>query len=273
MQVRGRSLRISRTITYLYRVDLSVALRFGSPPLFFSNDVRWKTYLADTNIIPRQRIDHDEKAVKVSNFIEQNVDTKLRNVWADLATFASLANLAYQTGRRLEPSLSNETMVSTMYRLLHLSFPKLPMEEAIRLGLLAFCSTIFLQGQLLSRHYKHLVSRLRTSLEKLRNKSDAPLCAVRLWLVMMLALVSSPVSDDIWLLGWIDGILRETGSTDWDNAQSILCSIMWIGFLHDNPGRVIVEMSVSKSNKYTNDDNDHKSSQRHNEARTGRNGH
>lgn len=248
---------LAQLLTSLLRVDLSIALRFGSAPLFFSHHLSWDPYLADKNIIRRQRTNqnHDKTTLELNTFIDRTIDTKLRSIWSDLRTFASLANLAHQTERKLEPSLINEIMVSTMYRLLHLTFLHPSVNEIIRLSLLAFSSTIFLQGQLFTRRYQHLTFKLRTSLVQSQTQSphETPL-PVRFWLTMMLSLISPLCADDIWLSGAIDQLVQETKITTWIDARTMLKSVMWIDVLHDTPGKEIVETSLSRLSTNRNND-------------------
>jgi len=252
---------LEQSLTSLLRVDLSIALRFGSAPLFFSHDLSWEPYLADTNIIRRKRTNqdnNDKTTPELNTFIDSAIDTKLRKIWTDLHTFASLANLAHQTERKLEPSLVNETMVSTMYRLLHMTFPEHSINETVRLGLLAFSSTIFLQGQLFSRRYQHLIFKLRISLIQLqKTQSNESPCetpiAVSLWLTMMLSLISAPCAENLWLSGAIDQLIGEAKTTKWIDARTILKSVMWIDILHDTPGKQVIETSLSRINSSPND--------------------
>jgi hypothetical protein len=49
-------------------------------------------------------------------------------------------------------------MISILYRLTHLSFESDPLQETVRIGLLAFSSTIFMQLRYKKQPYEHLVN-------------------------------------------------------------------------------------------------------------------
>jgi hypothetical protein len=59
--------------------------------------------------------------------------------------FCWLMNLAAENKQRLPPEALLQIMASIMYRLLDMKFEIGSPDEAIRLGLLAFSSNIFLQ--------------------------------------------------------------------------------------------------------------------------------
>lgn len=169
-------------------------------------------------------------------------------MWADLREFSRVANLACQTGGTLDPSMVNEAMVSTMYRLLHLPFPKPTINHTIRLGLLAFAASIFLKSQTFSRSHQRLAARLRISLFRLEKASFTLPHEIKLWLVMVLAFISLPLPEGLWLLKTIDELVQETNIARWLDARAMLKSVMWIDSLHNSPSKAIIEKSLSRPN-------------------------
>jgi hypothetical protein len=122
------------------------ALLFGHQPFFFKEGIAWDCFIANRGLI---ECSHQPHTNAVRAFAATNLDTRLHNTLRDLHSFSCISNLAYQTTRKLSPEIYNEMMISILYRLTHLSFESDPLQETVRIGLLAFSSTIFMQ-----RHYK-----------------------------------------------------------------------------------------------------------------------
>jgi hypothetical protein len=112
--------------------------------------------------------------------------TRLHNALRDLHAFSCISNLGYQTTRKLSPDIYNEMLISILYRLTHLSFESDPMQEAIRIGLLAFSSTVFIQRQFMEQPYDHLLNLYSNALCRLRESAyiDLPVPIV-LWLTVV----------------------------------------------------------------------------------------
>lgn len=235
-------------LAYHISADLSVALQFGRAPLFFSDDIEWETFLVNTNLIRNQRkIVDDDRSLKVTAFIKDNLDARLYNLWADLREFSRVAHLACQTGGSLDPSMVNEAMVSTMYRLLHLSFPKSTTNQTLQLGSLAFAASIFLKGQADSRSHQRLAAKLRSALFRTDKASTVMPPEIRLWLLMILVYVSPPSVEDLWLVKMVDKVVYETKVACWLDALVMLKSVMWIDSLHNSFSKIIIEKSISRA--------------------------
>lgn len=124
----------------------------GNRPRFFSKKISWDSFIAGHGIVQCRHPSAD------SVLEELSVDPKLRNAFRDLHAFSCLSNLAYQTTRKLSPAFYNEMMESILYRLTHLQFETDPIQEALRIGLLALSSTIFMQRQFMSQPSDHLLN-------------------------------------------------------------------------------------------------------------------
>lgn len=235
--------RIQRKVC---KVDLSVALRFGVKPMFFCSGLDWGAYLANTHLLKHNANDTENGSSQILAFVEQNIHTKLRNAWGDLREFSLIAELAYQTEGTIEPSLVNEVTISTMYRLLQLSFDHNTLDELIRLGLLIYATTIFLQGQVFSTRYGYLVSRLRQSITASHEWIDWLPPAIRLWLTVLLASIASTPTQKIWLAETVDATVGDVKPKTWLHARTMLKSVIWVGFVHDFQGQVAVESSISR---------------------------
>ncbi|KAF4999234.1 hypothetical protein FGRMN_2598 [Fusarium graminum] len=126
------------------KVDLGFALRFGSKPVFFNDGISWNPYVSSKGLIRGMK-----KAAKRNGVIGafiKTLDPRLSNVWKDLDEFATLSNLASQTGLKLQPNTFSEIMVSIFYRLLTLSYPESPLANALRLA--TYCCAFMALGTL-----------------------------------------------------------------------------------------------------------------------------
>jgi hypothetical protein len=150
-------------------------------------------------------------------------------------------NSAAEKNIKLSDQILLTTMGSVMYALLRMNFPTNPINEAIRLGLLAFCSHSFLErrgirlpnGYLRENYY-------RTCFEDVNTQ-------VSLWF-LMIGKISIFTSDTDDSATWIKSRLREkvglNKDCSWPQLRLILKSFLWIDILHDAPGKTIFE-SVS----------------------------
>ena len=225
------------------RADLSYALLSGHRPRLFKEGLPWDCFIADRGLIQCSHQPHD---TSVCAFLETAVDKRLHNALRDLHDFSCISNLAYQTTRKLSPNIYNEIMISILYRLTYLSFESDPMQEAIRIGLLAVSSTIFMQRSFMEHPYGHLLNLYRNALFKLREftDSDFPIPIV-LWLTMLLYVAAhkEPSSVD-WLSVWFDRAILRADINSWPQAREILRSIVWVSFIHDRLGQLAFEAAM-----------------------------
>lgn len=218
-----------------FRADIGLALRSGRQPRLFQDGIAWDCFIAGRGII---HCTHEPHSTRVRNFVT-SLDPRLGNCWKDLHAFSCMSRVAYQTTQKLSPETYNEMMVSIFYRLIRLSFNGDAVSETIRLGMLAFCATIFLMPQDRQQPLERLLDSFRNSLfELLRRPERAPLPpVVLLWLVVILHFVAA---EEAAAADW-EGIWRGDGtplmSVDWDEALGMLKSVMWVDFVHDVPGQ------------------------------------
>lgn len=81
-----------------------------------------------------------------------------------MSEFCSLINFAADSGQCISVETLRETFTSVIYRLLGTNFDPGSSDEAIRLGLLAFSCSGFLQWQSLGMSYPSLISAFRNCL-------------------------------------------------------------------------------------------------------------
>lgn len=196
--------------------------------------------MADRGLV---RCTHQPHDTDIDTFIKTVLDTRLGNALKDLHAFSCLSNLAYQTTRKLAPATYNEMMVSILYRLTHLSFGNDTVQETVRLGLLVFASTIFLQRQYMEQRYDQLLDLYDRSLLGLRKVTDLDLPApISLWLTILPQLVGGTVRGvKDWRTEWLDESILRTGTDSWCQACEMLRSICWVDFVHNRSGHQAFE--------------------------------
>lgn len=175
-----------------------------------------------------------------SEFI-QIVDNNLATAWKVMRRFCLLVNLSTQTQRLMNAEIIHETMVSVMYRLLHMRFANDSIDEAVRLGLLAFSHHVFLQWHDVRLPYSHFPNAYQCCMVELLLAEEAP-SQLMLWLLMTGATSIFNTSDEAWLKEslryHIDGCQAKT----WKEVREILKLFMWIELLDDHPGKRIFDL-------------------------------
>ena len=193
------------------------------------------------------RCSHEPYNAHLDAFVDA-LDPKFGNCWKDLHAFSCMSNLAYQTTGKLSPVTYNEMMISILYRLLHLSFEESSLQEAIRIGLLTFSSTIFLTRLYMKQPYEHLFSLFSNSLSKLcQSTSIIVPQPIMLWLMILYHMVSykQPSPED-WHSVWLGKAVSLTRVKAWPDARGILKSVMWVDFVHDAPGKEAFESAAQR---------------------------
>ena len=215
---------------------MAYALLSGDRPLLFKNTISWDCFIADRGLV---RCSHQPHDASISAFVDSRLDSRLKNVLRDLHAFSCLSNLAYQTTRKLSPALYNEMMVSILYRLTHLSFWDEAVQETIRLGLLVFASTVFLQRQYAPQRFDRLLELYNKALFELCHLQGLDLPApISLWLTILPHLVSSARSArKDWHTEWLADVILQVRVEPWTQACGMLRSIAWVDFIHDQPGK------------------------------------
>ncbi|TAQ83723.1 hypothetical protein B7494_g7953 [Chlorociboria aeruginascens] len=207
------------------RADLAYALLFGRRPLLFKEAIPWDCFIGDRGLIKCSHYPHD---ANICAFVETILDTRLRNALRDLHAFSCISNLAYQTTRKLSPETYNEMSISILYRLTYLCFERDPLQEVIRVGLLAISSTIFMQRYFLGKPYNHLLNLYSNALLRLLESIDVDLpVPILLWLMMLShVVIDKEPSPTDWRSLWLDKAILRAGINSWPQAQEILRSIV-----------------------------------------------
>ena len=171
-------------------------------------------------------------------------DIELVKAWDTMRNFCCLMNLAATAERRLPPEVQLNTMAAVMYRLLSSAYHRGSAEEAFRLGVLAFCSHVFLRWQNIRLPYSHLATSYKDCLNTLTSTKHLSPSSL-LWLLTVGNFVVSSRSDDQWWKRQFRLCIEQCGIDSWTGMRHILKSFLWIDVLHDKPGNEFFEAAWS----------------------------
>ena len=115
------------------------------------------------------------------------------------------------------------------------------MNETIRLAILAFASTLFLQLRGVKTRYEYLAQHLKSALSLHKRRAIPP--QLTLWLYIIGAV---SVFDELehWFQNALSEVLRAMRLKSWDEVRLSLKSILWVNVLHDAPAKQIVEAAL-----------------------------
>lgn len=178
-------------------------------------------------------------------FVE-SLDTRLCIVWKDLAQYVEAVNIAEECGSRIDSELYQEVMVSVHYRLVKLCFDGDYRNETIRLSLLAFASTLFLQWPKARFHYQYLGRHLYEALAQLKSEVIVFPVNIAVWLHFVGAISVFDTREEASLRVDVGNLLRDTKISSWATVRPILRSVMWAGALHDSEAETIVRVALSE---------------------------
>jgi hypothetical protein len=170
------------------------------------------------------------------------------NIWYDLYEFSKAANIAAQTGRKLEPDLLQEIMISVQYRLLNLAYDDKDAHELLRIAMLAYSTTIlpilFSQfGATPSISYPSLHSVLQKALNTFEQTSNEKLKAL-LWLLVIVGIsVLDSAPTDLQL----SQVIQSLSLSSWDEILLILKDFLWIDILHREQAMKLLSNNVMRT--------------------------
>lgn len=146
---------------------------------------------------------------------------------------------------KLSDQILLNTMGSVMYALLRMNFSTNPINEAIRLGLLALCSHSFLERRGIHLPNGYLCKNYRTCFEDVNTQPQGG-SQVSLWFLMIgkISIFTSDTDDSAWIKSRLRENIGLNRGCSWPQLRLILKSFLWIDILHDAPGKIIFE-SVS----------------------------
>lgn len=164
-------------------------------------------------------------------------DFRLLNLFRDFQFLSLRVNQNSLRYARTRPALFQEVLASFQSRLLNLrDMLTRPLEELIRLSLLAFMTTTFrVPGRQIP--YKWAQKRLHNAYLQVCKDDLESESSLHLWILMTAALTVTG-SDAKWVrMEWksaADGL-------NWTNLRSKLISVIWMEIMHENAGKKIFQ--------------------------------
>ncbi|KAF4950070.1 hypothetical protein FSARC_13304 [Fusarium sarcochroum] len=219
----------------LCRVDLGWSIKNGCKPEIYDGKPAWEPILEAFGTVGNS-FDIQKPSL---DFMKQFAtwDYRLQNVFKDLRDFSTLANRLAPGTQKLKPEAFQEIMLSIQYRLLTLDYSdESPIQEAIRIGLLAYESTIFLQIQGKKLNSDEFSHRLRASIQAIPVQGEAT-ANIKLWLLLIGSMMVFDSTED-WL---VQSIQNLTGRQTWAEVRERVKEIVWIDVAHDMSGREAYE--------------------------------
>lgn len=168
-------------------------------------------------------------------------DPRMVHIWHDLYEFSRAANIATQTGRKLEANTLQEVMISVQYRLLHLQYGEDNAHEMLRIVMLAYSTTIFpilfsqFGGTPLS--YPSLPSCRRGFLIIPKQASSDKLKAL-LWLLVIVRIL---ILDDELIDLQLAQAVQALDLSSWDEILVILKGFLWVEILHKEQAKRLLD--------------------------------
>ncbi|RDW84448.1 hypothetical protein BP6252_02038 [Coleophoma cylindrospora] len=236
---------IPKLLIEILRCDIGMALHTGAKPLFSLDNISesFMHYPDQTLAFMPERTPPMDLQYHHTEFPDV-LDDDLTTAWKVLQRFCRMINLAAETKYKFPQETLLHTMATVMYRLLHMQFAPGSVDEAIRLGLLAFSSNIFLQLQNVKPPYIYLPNAFRCCLLELQLPRERP-SRLLLWLLFIGALsVFSDPDADAWLKPWLQSEVQSSGVHSWRELREGLKSFLWIDIVHDKPGQRIFDSIV-----------------------------
>lgn len=207
----------------------------GTEPLFFSDDIIWESYFIESTF-------HETRLA--SQLATLNLDKRLAKIDSDLFHFTTSANIACQTGQKINPEIFQEVLISVQYRLMLIDFVGDELNELLRVGLLASSTTIFLQTQGIRIRF----DKLSNTFKKLMCKFDCTnenMNGAGLWLLFTAAMLAVTHDDDVWLIPLLQKAVKAITSSSWKEVRARLKLFPWIDAIHDQDGRRVFDRVIA----------------------------
>ncbi|KAK4158673.1 hypothetical protein QBC43DRAFT_248993 [Cladorrhinum sp. PSN259] len=243
-----------KLLVEILRTDLGIALFQGTRTRFFSDkETQPLVELPDLcGLVP--------SGMMAVNKVPKGVNGELVGIWKVLRDFTAVVNYATGARKLISMRMYGDSMSSTMYRLLDMEWEfgrdetSSPLDEVVRLGLLAYSAHVFLQWKRMTHckagPYRHLAGQLRKALQGMRKDVQPEL---RLWLIMVAAVGALDVSgqDQVWLGEALRNSMRLCGLKEWGEVRTVLEEVMWIGLVYDEPGKRMLQGLAMRTIAFT----------------------
>lgn len=220
--------------------------------MFFSGCVSWDSYIPSkgklSHLQPKDSDSDPDPEIPTSDighFLD-SLDARLRSAWDDLAEFSQAANIATQCKLRIDTELYQEVMVSIHYRLANLRFDTGSIDETIRLTLLSFSSTLFLQWCGTRTRFEFLSQNMKTSVSLLKDHDGNIPAPLMLWIYIVGAVSVFDEQEQAAFQPDLIEVLRVMKLKSWKEVTSSLKSAIWVDVLHDLLAKRIILAALPK---------------------------
>jgi hypothetical protein len=225
----------------ILRCDIGITLHTGSIPVFFSNTLCSEPFIPYpdlTLLFDATGTRHSCTSVEICH----DLDNELAQAWEVMSYFCSLINLAAFSGQLISARTFLDTMASVFYRLFSLKFDSTSRDEAVRLALLGFSATVFLQWGHFGMSYLHLATLARHCFRGLKNEEVNN--QLMIWLLMTASISIFDITDDAWVKPLLLNNMRKSGIEKWNDMQKLLKSFMWIDIVYESPGKAVFGLAT-----------------------------
>ncbi|KAF3401055.1 hypothetical protein DPV78_005325 [Talaromyces pinophilus] len=222
-----------KLLAEILKSDISISLHSGLTPTFFNDKAVILPYPDLASFLSSQGV------AETNSIALFDINAELFQVWKRMSEFCSVINIAADSGQLITTQIFLQSMASIVYPLLGMQFQTSSVHEAIRLTLLAFSSGLFLPWKQLGLSYPYLRSQLKACLLQLDPQKASS--AQFIWLLMVSAVSVFDFRDYPWLQSLLFVNINRCDIHCWSAMRNLLKSFLWIGLVHDNPGRSIFE--------------------------------
>ncbi|KAH8894515.1 hypothetical protein GQ53DRAFT_839575 [Thozetella sp. PMI_491] len=228
--------------TRLCRADLNAAVASGLKPFFYRSARGWGRYLSGS--------------VSLTGYpglraLLSYIDRQLIAVWADLRLMCETSNKSKpgKSFARYDITVYEELMISILYRLLHQEYDSDSPEEALRLAMVIFSSSLFLQYRGHNFYFAGSSDLLHTTLTKLptRNQVGSPMGRLVVWMHCILAVGSNYDSKTLQpRLPELKAAMQKQGISSWADLRETVKDFLWIDCIHDELGEKLYDATVAQ---------------------------
>ncbi|KAI1765462.1 hypothetical protein GGR53DRAFT_261179 [Hypoxylon sp. FL1150] len=231
----------------ILRCDIGMVLHRGSKPVFFNQTTPGEPFMPYPDLTPLLELRGTSTMASQNRTVVllNDINGELSGAWNTMSAFCSVANFAVESGQYISINTYLETMASVVYRLFNMHFEPSSIKEAVRLGLLAFSTSVFLQWGQLGLSYTHLTSEFMGCLVKLVQPCASPQLMV--WLMMVGAVSVLNIVDDVWLKSLLAANMGLSDIQSWDEMQDLLNQFMWVRLVHDKAAKRVFDRLSSST--------------------------
>lgn len=232
------------------RCDILLAVATGSSPVFFADKHLHESFIPFPDELSKFKPETGGMSgckLYPADFPD-NVNDDLIAVWIVTKRFCSLINRNVKSKRKLSEATLLKAMGSILYRLHHMSFAVDTLDEALRLGLVAFSSHAFFEPTSIEIQRTPLSNAFRACLtnSKIREQISPQ---IFLWLQIVGFVAVFDESDHTWQKPLLLSSTERCGIRSWREVSEMMNTYVWIDIVFDKPGKDVYEMLLFKRNR------------------------